>query len=75
MVVGKIGFEDRLCASRKSGAVGGGGFRHRVRYTWWLSRLAIEKPWSVLGGPILFFLNKPAQKTFLSPVEAPFLTL
>ena len=25
MVVGKISFEDRFCASRKSGAVGGGG--------------------------------------------------
>ena len=33
-----------------------GRFQHKVPYTWELSWLAVEKPWSALDGPFLFFL-------------------
>ena len=38
----------RFCASRK-GEVG--GFQHWVEIAWLLLGLAVESPWSALGGP------------------------
>ena len=55
-VVGAIRFEDRFCASKK-GKIGGGGWvHHKLLCTWQLPWLAVEKPWSALAWPFLFFL-------------------
>ena len=35
-----------------------GGHSHDMPYTWRLSWLAIEKPWSALAGPFLSFLTQ-----------------
>ena len=57
--VGTMDFEDSFCISRKGGMGEVDGVRHRH---WRLSWLAVERPWSALGG-----LHKWAQKMFLSP--------
>ena len=53
--VGAIHFEDRFCASKKGGIVGGGLVSAR---TWQLPWLAVEKPWSALAWPFLSFLTQ-----------------
>ena len=47
--VSAIHFEDRFCASRKGGT-GRGGW---VYPSWWQCLAAVEKPWSVPGGPFV----------------------
>ena len=53
--VGAICFEDRFCASRKGGT-GGGGCTALADSAWRLLQLAVEKPWSMPGGPFVCFL-------------------
>ena len=40
-----------------------GGHSHNMLCTWQLSRLAIERPWSVLAGPFLTLLAQTGIKT------------
>ena len=42
-----------FCASRKGGTGEVGGFQHWAQVTWLLLGIAIESPWSALGGPFL----------------------
>ena len=54
--VGAIHFEDRFCTSRKGGVGRGevGGCHLEGDSAWWLLQLAVEKPWSMPGGPFCF---------------------
>ena len=64
----KIGF-----ALAKKGEMGEvGGHSHDMPYTWWLSWLAVEKPWSALAGPFYTNGHRKGSSAF---VGAPFLAL
>ena len=56
--VGAIRFEDRFCASRKGDTRGGevSGCHPEGDSAWQLLQLAVEKPWSMPGGPSFCFL-------------------
>ena len=54
-------FEDRFYASRKGGTEVGGWVHSMVQTAWLLLGLAVEGPWSALGGP---FLSSFAQMGF-----------
>ena len=71
--VGAIRCEDRFCASKKRWDEG--------RWVegdsaWWLLRLAVEKPWSMPGGPFCCFLTQTGlkKKRSFHFLGAPFLT-
>ena len=55
--VGAIHFEDRFCANSKGGTRGSGCVSANDS-AWGLLQLAVEKPWSITGGPLFGFLAK-----------------
>ena len=67
--VGAIRFEDRFCTSENGGIEGSGcRFRHSVPGMWWLSSLAIERPWSKLARPFLSFIVQTGVETTPLPL-------
>ena len=53
--VGAIHFQDRFCTSKIGG---GGGHSPDLPCTWWLSWLAVEKPWLAKAGQFPSFLTQ-----------------
>ena len=54
--VGAICFEDRFCASTKCETGEVGGCTPLGDSAWRLLQLAVQKPWSLPGGPFVCFL-------------------
>ena len=65
--VGAILFEDRFCASRKGGYHPVGGYHPEGDNTWWLLQLAVEKSWSMPGGPLFCYFAQTGLETLLLP--------
>ena len=66
--VGVICFEDRFCASKMGGKGKVGRHIHNMLWTWKLSWLAVERPWSALAGPFLNLLAQIGVETTPPPL-------
>ena len=67
--VGAIRFEDRFCDSKKGEMGEVGWHSHDMTCTWRLSWLAVERPWSALAGPFLYFFAQTGIET--APLPSP----